>query len=88
MERHLEKYGDWVVSEFGEDGRRSRLITWYVFDPDKFRRHQPGWCGTSITEYPNGMPSHVTLLDAAGLEVEAWAVDGDGRRVANFSGPR
>ena len=26
MERHLEKYGDWVVSEFGEDGRRSRLI--------------------------------------------------------------
>ena len=27
MERHLEKYGDWVVSEFGEDGRRSRLIT-------------------------------------------------------------
>ena len=88
MERHLEQYGDWVVSEFGEDGRRSRLITWYVFDPDKFRRHQPGWCGTSITEYPNGMPSHVTLLDAAGLEVEAWAVDGDGRRVANFSGPR
>jgi len=68
MERHLEKYGDWVVSEFGEDGRRSRLITWYVFDPDKFRRHQPGWCGTSITEYRNVMPSHVTLLDAAGLD--------------------
>jgi hypothetical protein len=88
MERHLEKYGDWVVSEFGEDGRRSRLITWYVFDPDRFRRHEPGWCGTSITEYRNGMPSHVTLLDAAGLEVEAWAVDGDGRRVVDFSGPR
>ena len=38
--------------------------------------------------FGNGMPYHVTLLDAAGLEVEAWAVDGDGRRVANFSGPR
>jgi len=88
MERHLEQYGDWVVSEFEEDGRRSKLITWYVFDPDKFRRHEPGWCGTSITEYRNGIPLHVTLLDAAGLEVEAWAVDGDGRRVADFSGPR
>ncbi len=38
------------------------------------------------------MPSHVTLLDAAGLEVEAWALDGDGKRVdqlrpADFSGP-
>src|SRR5271167_4284977 len=93
MERHLEQYGDWVVSEFGKDGRRSRLITWYVFDPDKFRRHEPGWCGTSITEYRNGgMPSRVTLLDAAGLEVEAWALDGDGKRVvqprpADFSGP-
>ena len=92
MERHLEQHGDWVVSEFGEDGRRSRLITWYVFDPDKFRRHEPGWCGTSITKYRDGMPSHVTLLDAAGLEVEAWALDGDGRRVAepraaDFSGP-
>ena len=92
MERHLEQYGDWVVSEFGEDGRRSRLITWYVSDPDKFRRHEPGWCGTSITEYRDGMPSRVTLLDAAGLEVEAWALDGDGRRVAepraaDFSGP-
>jgi hypothetical protein len=43
MERHLEQYGDWVVSEFGEDGQRSRLITWYVFDPDKFRRDEPGW---------------------------------------------
>jgi hypothetical protein len=70
VERHLEQYGDWAVSEFGEDGRRSRLITSYVFDPDKFRRHEPGWCGTSITEYRNGgMPSRVTLLDAAGLEV-------------------
>ena len=88
MERHREQYGDWVVSEFGEDGRRSKLITWYVFDPDKFRRHEPGWCGTSITEYRNGFPFHVTLLDAAGLEVEAWAVDGDGRRVVDFSGPR
>ena len=94
MERHLEKYGDWVVPEFGEDGQRSRLITWYVFDPDKFRRSEPGWCGTSITEYHhNGMPSHVTRLDAAGLEVEAWAVDGDGRRVdqprpVDISGPR
>jgi hypothetical protein len=88
--RHLERYGDWVVSEFGEDGRCSKLITF--FDPDKFRRHEPGWRGTSITEYRN-MPSHVTLLlDAAGLEVEAWALDGDGRRVAepraaDFSGP-
>jgi hypothetical protein len=81
MERHLEQYGDWVVSEFGEDGQRSRLITWYVFDPDKFRRDEPGWCGTSITEYRNGMSSRVTMLDAAGLEVEAWAVHGDGRRV-------
>lgn len=82
MERHLEKYGDWVVPEFEEDGRHSRLITWYVFDPDKFRRDEPGWCGTSITEYyTNGMPSHVTRLDAAGLEVEAWAVGSDGRRV-------
>jgi hypothetical protein len=93
LERHLEQYGDWVVSKFGEDGRRSRLITWYVFDPDKFHRGEPGWCGTSITEYRNAMPSHVTLLDAAGLEVEAWAVDGVGRRVdqprpADFSGPR
>jgi hypothetical protein len=92
MERHLEQYG-WVVSEFGEDGPCSRLITWYVFDPDKFRRHEPGWCGTSITEYRNGgMPSRGTLLDAAGLEVEAWALDGDGKRVdqprpADFSGP-
>jgi hypothetical protein len=77
-----------VFLEFGENGRRSKLITWYVFDPDKFRRHEPGWCGTSITEYRNGFPFHVTLLDAAGLEVEAWAVDGDGRRVADFSGPR
>jgi hypothetical protein len=90
--KDLEQYGDWVVSEFGEDGQRSRLITWYVFDPDKFRRHEPGWCGTSITEYRNGMPSHVTLLDAAGLEMEAWALDGDGRRVAepratDFSDP-
>ena len=59
MERHLEKYGDWVVSEFEEDGRRSRLITWYVFDQDRFRRHEPGWCGTSITEYRNGFPFHV-----------------------------
>ena len=33
------------------------------------------------------MPYHVTLLDAAGLEVEAWAVDGDGRRVPNFVSP-
>jgi hypothetical protein len=78
-----------VASEFGEDGRRK----WYVFDPDKFRRGEPGWCGTSITEYRNGMPSHVTLLNAAGLEVEAWGVDGDGRRVdrrrsADFRGPR
>jgi hypothetical protein len=81
MERHLEQYGDWMVSEFGEDGRRSKLITWYVFDPDKFRRHEAGWCRTSITEYHNGMPSHVTLLDAAGLQVEAWGVDGDGKRV-------
>jgi hypothetical protein len=93
MERHLEQYGDWVVSEFGEDGRRSRSITWYVFDHDRFCRHEPGWCGTTITEYRNAMPSHVTLLDAAGLEVEAWAVDGVGRRVdqprpADFSGPR
>jgi len=90
MERHLEQYGDWVVSEFGEDARCSKLITF--FDPDKFRRHEPGWRGTSITEYRNGMPSHVTLLDAAGLELEAWALDGDGRRVAepraaDFSGP-
>jgi hypothetical protein len=61
-----------MVSEFGKDGRRSRLITWYVFDPDKFRRHEPVWCGTSITKCRDGMPSHVTLLDAAGLEVEAW----------------
>ena len=38
--------------------------------------------------FGNGMPYHVTLLDAAGLEVEAWAVDGDGRRVPNFGGPR
>jgi len=83
MERHLEQYGDWVVPEFGEDGRRSRLITWYVFDPDKFNRGEPGWCGTSITEYRNAMPSHVTLLDATGLEVEAWAVHGDGRRVGS-----
>ena len=93
MERHLEQYGDWVVSEFGEDGRRSRSITWYVFDHDRFCRHEPGWCGTTITEYRNDMPYHVTLLDAAGLEVEAWAVDGVGRRVdqprpADFSGPR
>ena len=93
LERHLEQYGDWVVPEFGEDGRRCRLITWYVFDSDKFRRGEPGWCGTSITEYRNGVPSHVTLLDAAGLEVEAWGVDGDGRRVgrsrpADFSGTR
>jgi hypothetical protein len=93
MERHIEQYGDWVVSEFGEEnGRRSRLITWYVFDPDKFRRHEPGWCGTSITKYRNGVPSHVTLLDAAGLGVEVWAVGGDGNRVdqprpADFSGP-
>jgi hypothetical protein len=87
MERHLEQYGDWVVSEFGEDGRRSRLIAWYVFDPDKFRRGEPGWCGTSITEYRNGMPSNVTLLDAAGLEVEAWAVYSDGRRVAQSRRP-
>ena len=46
-----------------------------------------------ITEYRNDMPTHVTLLNAAGLEVDAWAVDGDGRRVnqprpADFSGPR
>jgi hypothetical protein len=39
------------------------------------------------------MPSHVTLLDAAGLVVEAWAVDGDGSRVdqpraADLSGAR
>jgi hypothetical protein len=39
------------------------------------------------------MPSHVTLLNAAGLEVEVWGVDGDGRRVdrlrpTDFSGPR
>jgi hypothetical protein len=93
MERHLEQYGDWVVPEFGEDGQRSRLITWYVFDPDRFCRHEPGWCGTKITAYRNDMPSHVTLQDAAGLEVEAWAVHGDGRRVdqprpADFSGPR
>ena len=81
MERHLEQYGDWVVSEFGEDGRRSKLITWYVFDHDRFCRHEPGWCGTTITDYRNDMPSHVTLLDAAGLEVEAWDVDADGRRV-------
>ena len=66
----------------------ARLITWYVFDSDRFRRHEPGWCGTSITEYRHGMPYHVTLLDAAGLEVEAWAVDGDGRRVPNFGRPR
>ncbi len=79
MERHLEQYGDWVVSKFGEDGQRSRLITWYVFDSDKFRRNEPGWCGTSITKYRDGTPSHITLLDAAGLEVEAWAVHGDGR---------
>jgi hypothetical protein len=44
--------------------------------------------GLRLREYRNGMPSDVTLLDAAGLEVEAWAVDGDSRRVANFSGPR
>ena len=81
MERHLEQYGDWVVSEFGKDGRRSRLITWYVFAHDRFCRHEPGWCGTTITEYRNDMPSHITLLDAAGLEVEAWDVDADGRRV-------
>ena len=31
--------------------------------------------------YRNDMPYHVTLLDAAGLEVDAWGVDGDGRRV-------
>jgi hypothetical protein len=57
------------------------LITWYVFDHDRFCRHEPGWCGTTITEYRNDMPSHITLLDAAGLEVEAWDVDADGRRV-------
>jgi hypothetical protein len=81
------------MPKFEEDGRRSRLITWYVFDPGKFHRGEPGWCGTSITEYRNAMPSHVTLLDAAGLEVAARAVNGDGRRVdqshpARLSGPR
>jgi hypothetical protein len=81
MERHLEQYGDWVVPEFGEDGRRSRLITWYVFDHDKFCRGEPGWCGTLITEYREGVAFHVTKLNAAGLEVESWAVHGDGRRV-------
>jgi hypothetical protein len=92
MERHPQKYGDWVVSEFGEDGHHSRLVTWYVFDSDKFHRREPEWCGRSITDYRNGgMPSHVTRLDAAGLEVEAWDVDGDGKRVdqrrpADFSG--